>query len=63
MPFDPTTGDYATDDSMGDLVVKLQDNVVKNVYLFNTLYAFGIKTINTLTFNHTIVVVIISTLD
>jgi len=46
MPYDPTTGQYAPDDSMGDLVVKLQDSVVKNVYLYNTLYAFAMKTIN-----------------
>ena len=45
MPYDPTTGQYAPDDSMGDLVVKLQDSVVKNVYLYNTLYAFAMKTI------------------
>jgi hypothetical protein len=50
MPCDPTTGDYAPDDSMGDLVVKLQDNVVENVYLFDTLYAFAIQTINTVGF-------------
>ncbi len=34
MPYDETTCDYMQDDSMGDLVVKLQDDVVKNVYLF-----------------------------
>jgi hypothetical protein len=50
MPYDNTTGDYAKDDSMGALVVKIQDNVVKNVYLFFTLYAFAIKTINSFDF-------------
>ncbi len=43
MLFDESTGQYAPDDTMGDLVVKLQDSLVKNVYLFNTLYAFAVK--------------------
>jgi hypothetical protein len=50
MLYDESTGDYAPDDSMGDLVLKLQYDVVKNAYLFNTLYAFAIKNIDSFDF-------------
>jgi hypothetical protein len=32
MPYD---NDYAKNDSMGALIVKMQDSIVKHVYLFN----------------------------
>jgi hypothetical protein len=40
MPFDNTTSEYVEDDTLGTLVLKESDQIVKNTYLYNMLYAF-----------------------
>ena len=40
MPYDNTTSEYVEDDTLGTLVIKVSDQIVKNTYLYNMLYAF-----------------------
>ncbi len=43
MPYDNTTSEYVEDDTLGTLVIKVSDQIVKNTYLYNMLYAFEYK--------------------
>jgi hypothetical protein len=40
MPIDNTTSEYVEDDTLGTLVIKVSDQIVKNTYLYNMLYAY-----------------------